>query len=302
MSRNTQASKILLSFALVLSAWSCSSAKQSEKTPEKAQTATAEKTGDSVPAKPEATPAGADPAAKPGTPPAKTYTIAELVSKLTWKAELANNSRLKVFSGFNGNNPFKILVDVVVYGELPSTISISADQEDELYDSPEYLKAAEAESPKISFTADPAFVTVKVVEEYAEGRLYELTTVKAGATTGMAKYGTTQISLAIQIATYTSAQITAGKQRYEAAVAGATPSPACATCHRAATGIDHSPYYMAQYSDAALLSTIELGVNSDDNYQTKTPHKMSFSSATDKAGIVPYLRSLDPNLLPSEQK
>jgi hypothetical protein len=58
---------------------------------------------------------------------------------------------------------------------------------------------------------------------------------------------------------------------------------------------------MAQFSDAALLSTIETGVNSDDGYKTQAPHVMTFTSATDKAGIVPYLRSLDPNLLPDEQ-
>ncbi len=301
MSRNTQASKIFLSF-LVLSAWSCSKAKQSDETPEKGQAASSQNSSSSG-SIPETAPVGSDSTAKPGTAPAaKIYTIPELVSKLSWKAELSNNSRLKVFSGFNGSNPFKILVDVIVFGQLPATVVITQAEEDALYDSPEYLKAAEAESPKISLTADPAFVTMNLVEEYSEGRLYELTTVKAGATTAMIKYGSAQISLAIQIANYTAAQVNAGRQRYETAVAGATPSPSCASCHRAATGVDHSPYYMSQYSDAALLSTIELGVNSDDNYQTKTPHKMSFTNAADKAGIVPYLRSLDPNLLPSEQK
>jgi hypothetical protein len=114
-------------------------------------------------------------------------------------------------------------------------------------------------------------------------------------------HGTKELPLAIEIASYTPAQVEAGKQRYNTAVAGATPSPACAACHRQETGVDHSPYFMAQFTDAALLSTIETGVNSDDQYQTSVAHKMTFTGANDKAGIVPYLRSLDPNLLPNEQ-
>jgi len=224
------------------------------------------------------------------------------VSKLTWAAEIANNENSKVYSGYDGTNSYKILIDVAVFGELPDTIKVSEEQLDAVYDSPEYLKAAAVEAAKIKFTADATLVSTKVSEEYDEGRVYELTTLKAGSGMAKASWGSTEIPLAIQVTAYTAAQVTAGKQRYETAVAGATPSAACATCHRSASGIDHSPYYMAQFTDAALLSTIETGVNSDDNYQTKSPHKMTFATPAAKAGIVPYLRSLDPNLLPSEQK
>jgi hypothetical protein len=293
-----RSSVILLSLALV---WSCSKGKETDSTPERGQAASAENSKDDSPAADGSTPAQSD-QAKPGTPATPTYTISELVSKLTWAAEIANNANQKVFSGFDGTNTYKILVDVAVYGELPASITLSDTQELELYDSPEYLKAAEGEAAKINFVADATLVSMKLVETYAEGKLYELTTLKAGNGTAKVSWGATEIPLAIQVTAYTAAQVTAGKQRYDAAVAGATPSPACATCHRAAQGVDHSPYYMSQYTDAALLSTIETGLNTDDQYQTKTPHKMTFATAAAKAGIVPYLRSLDPNLLPAEQK
>lgn len=285
-------------FASIALITACSQSKQTDSKPEHGETASAEKDAASQPGA--QTPGQGEQAKPDASTPA--YTIPELMSKLSWTAEIANNRNSKVYSGYDGTNAYKILIDVAVFGELPASIKVTAEQEDALYDSPEYLKAAAVEAAKINFSADATLVSTKLSEEYDEGRVYELTTLKAGSGTAKASWGSKEIPLTIQVTAYTAAQVTAGKQRYETAVAGATPSAACATCHRSATGIDHSPYYMAQYTDAALLSTIETGVNSDDNYQTKSPHKMTFATPAAKAGIVPYLRSLDPNLLPSEQK
>lgn len=275
----------------------CSNGKQTDSQPEHGETSNAQKE-----AAPQPSAENPAPPQEPGQAKPVTYTIPELLGKLKWAAEIANNRNNKVFSGYDGTNSYKILIDVVVYGELPASITVTDEQLDALYESPEYLKVAAVEAAKINFTADATLVSTKISEEYDGGRVYELTTLKAGAGTAKASWGSTEIPLAIQVSAYTAAQVTAGRQRYETAVAGATPSAACATCHRSATGIDHSPYYMAQFTDAALLSTIEAGLNTDDNYKTKSPHKMTFATPAAKAGIVPYLRSLDPNLLPSEQK
>lgn len=296
MVRSWQA-KVFLSTVLMISITSCSSSKQNEGKTESGSTQEAQKSSDAAAGNGSA-PGGSGAS---GNVPAAAFNIPELVSKVSWNAGFFNNRTGKVFTGFDGTNAFKVLVDLGVSGELPETIQLSEEQAEKFYTSPEYEAAAKAEVGKLSFEADAAFVTVKMVEEYAEGRVYELTTVKSGATTLKGKYAAKELPLALQITAYTAAQVTAGRQRYNAAVAGATPSAACATCHRAATGVDHSPYYMSQFTDAALLSTIESGVNTDDNYQTQAPHKMTFTGAADKAGIVPYLRSLDPNLLPDEQ-
>jgi hypothetical protein len=275
----------------------CSSSKQTEGKTDSGKTQSAGSDGNATAGKAESK----DGNGSPSSAPDAAINIQELISKMTWTAEFDNNARGRIYTGFDGTNPFKVLVGVAVYGELPGSINLSEEQLEQLYTSEAYDAAAQAETSKIAFQADAAFASVKMVDEFPGGRLYELTTVKAGSTMAKASYGTKELPLAVEIAAYTPAQVTAGRQRYNAAVAGATPSPACATCHRQATGVDHSPYYMAQFSDAALLSTIETGVNSDDGYKTQAPHVMTFTSATDKAGIVPYLRSLDPNLLPDEQ-
>lgn len=300
MFRGLQA-KVLWSSVLLLTLTACSSSsKQSEGKPESGSAQNADGSKGDASGDSKSTDGANTDSGKTGDTPA-AINIPELIGKMSWGAEFFNNGSGKIFTGFDGTNPFKVLVDVGVYGELPETVELSEEQLEKLYTSTEYETAAKAQVAKLSFEADAAFVTVKMLEEYPVGRVYELTTVKAGSTTAKAKHDAKELPLTVEIAAYTAAQVAAGKQRYNTAVAGATPSPACATCHRSATGVDHSPYYMSQYTDAALLSTIETGVNTDDNYQTKAPHKMTFGSATDKAGIVPYLRSLDPNLLPEQQ-
>ncbi|WP_141732535.1 cytochrome c [Oligoflexus tunisiensis] len=250
--------------------------------------------------KPGEEPGGEQPKTDDPTKTPAAINIPELMNKMVWKADFGNNGSGKIFSGFGGGKVFKVLVDVYVYGELPEAdeAALSDDQLEALYTSTEYETKMKAEAAKVTFTADAAFVSMKVLEEYPAGKVYELTTVQAGTTTAKATYGTTELPLAVTITAYTAAQITAGLNRYNTANGA---SPACASCHRQATGVDHSPYLMSQFSDAALLSTIETGTNSDDGYKTETPHMMTFANATDKAGIIAYLRSLDPNLLPEQQ-
>lgn len=288
--------QVLWSSLFLLSIAACSPSKQKEGKTESGTTQTAESNAAGTPGSGTSGAGG-----NTGNVPAAAFNIPELIGKMTWTARFYNNRSGKIFTGFDGTNAFKVLVDLGVAGELPESIELSDEQAEQLFTSADYETAVKAQVAKLSFEADAASLSVKMLEEYTEGRVYELTTVKAGPTTAKGKFGSTEIPLAVEIAAYTAAQVTAGRNRYNTAVAGATPSPACATCHRSATGVDHSPYYLSQFSDAAVLSTVETGLNTDDNYQTEAAHKMTFATAADKAGIIPYLRSLDPNLLPDEQ-
>ncbi len=286
----------LLSFA-----WSCGqTAKQNgdgktDKSPiSDASAAPSDVPAKTVAAKPDPvkTAAPADPAAS--TPTAPPFNVAALVGKLTWNADFYNNQKGQAYTGFDGQNVFIIPIDVEVYEILPAGTTLTDDQYDVLYESPEYLAAAKAEVAKISLTTDTAFLTSKMGGDYEVGRVYELTSVKAGTTTVTAKYGATTLPpITVTITPYTAAQVAAGKQRFTTAVTGATPSPACAACHTPPNGVDNSPYFEANYPDAGILSFVATGVNSDDGYKSATPHVMTFTTPDQKAGIVAYLRSIN---------
>ncbi|MDQ3234008.1 MAG: hypothetical protein M3Q07_19535 [Pseudobdellovibrionaceae bacterium] len=226
------------------------------------------------------------------------FSIPDIVSKLTWKAQFFYD---KIFTGFDGTNSFKVLVEFAVTGTSPEIGKLTKEQLQQLLVSPEYRQARLAEKAKLSLVADAAFLTSKMLPDNPAGKVVELTTVKAGSTILKGRYGAMELSLPVTITAYTPAQVAAGKQRYDTAVGGANPSPSCASCHKTPDGVDHSPNYLTEYSDAGTLSFVETGFNSDIQFQTEVPHKMTFAGAGDKAGIVAYLRSLDPNLLPEEQ-
>lgn len=238
----------------------------------------------------------------PPPPPTNTFDIAKLVSKMTWSARYFNNKVNKIFTGYDGVNSYRTLVEFGPFGQLPADIILNPLQIQAVYSSTQYNEAAKEQTKKLSFTvADPTMVELTLIQELDQGRVYELISLKPGTTTAVGKFENSSQSISIQIASYTPAQVALGKSRYLNAVPTPPGSPACASCHIATTGADHSPYLMAQFSDAAILGSIELGVNGDDGYQLKVMHKLTFASPEEKAGIVPYLRSLDPKLLPNQQ-
>ncbi|WP_141734011.1 c-type cytochrome [Oligoflexus tunisiensis] len=271
MSRKVKAFSLWVCFNLVMGTWSCSYSEQNKETGS-TQNASAD-----------------------------AMSVPELVSKMTWSVVLNNVRFGKLFSGFDGTNSFKVLVDARVFGELPQEIQASEEKIIELYRGKDYESAAVAKAAGLSLEVDASFVTVSFKDISPGGRQYELTTQKAGSTSATFKLGSAEMPLALEIAEYTAAQVAAGKQRYNTEVTGETYSPACASCHRTDRGANHSPYLMANYSDPGLLATIEAGVNTDDNWESNIPHKMIFANDAEKSGIVPYLRSLDPNLLPKDQ-
>lgn len=222
--------------------------------------------------------------------------VAAMIASMSWKPYLYNNQTGKIYTGYDGQNEFKVVLDLGVYGELPSEDGLSEDDFDAIYGSDLYLEALEEKGAKLSVEVDAALLSSELVEEYPGGRLYLLTTVAAGDSSIKASFEGENLDIEVSIAQYTPAQVAAGSERYNNDVTDNVPTRSCASCHQSENGIDHSPFFMAQFSDAGILSTIETGVNSDDDYNTSIPHQWGFDNDDQKNGIVAYLRSLDPLL------
>ncbi|MCX6130404.1 MAG: cytochrome c, partial [Proteobacteria bacterium] len=236
-------------------------------------------------------------------PPATSLALtdSEIIAKMNWLPIFDNNRINKFNTGFGGGATFTLAAVVYVDGFIPEEIEKTLKDEDlnRIYTSAEFVDKRYQARAKLSISSDPAFFKMEELPDTeldpkAAIRVYFLTSLKAGTTMIEASYEGKKLAAATTIATYTTAQITDGKARYTTAVAGATPSPSCLSCHGAQGGANHSPTWMAQFSDAALLSTIETGVNSDVNYKTKVAHKMTFAAPAQRDGIVAYLRSLPP--------
>jgi len=238
----------------------------------------------------------------PNSPPnVPTLDIPALVGQMTWRPRYFNNKTNKIFTGYDGTNKFRVLIEFGVIGILPATVILNPLQLQMVYTSPAYLAASTERVSKIKFTADPTLVTTTVFQTAPQGIVYELTSLKAGTATATGTFESASAPLEIQVAAYTPEQVAAGKRRYLNSITTPEASPACASCHITPDGPNHSPYLMSQFSETGLLGSVETGLNSDDGYRLGIPHMMKFTDATERAGIIPYLRSLDPKLLPEEQ-
>lgn len=277
-------STVLLSLTLVLSA-ACGEKKVEEGS---------EEAGEGKEAKPATADVQKDiPASNPTTAPAPAVpkvNVGEIVAKLTWKP-VTQFKNPKIYSGFDGVNAFKTVILVMPMPDLPQELF------DSVVDTPEFMKAYYDQLAKITLEpqADAlASAEVAVPPQNNFFRAFVLTSKKAGDAAVNVKLDAATLPHTISVAAYTPEQTAAGRARYSTAVEGATPSPTCASCHRAQGGRNHSPLFMSQYSDAGILSSVENGLNSDDNFQLRVTHRMTFATPEAKAGIVPYLRSLDP--------
>lgn len=223
----------------------------------------------------------------------------ELIAKLSWTPFIANAETDTVYSGFDGTNKFSTYIALIATGELPDEIKMSEKERDDFFSSAEYLKAERAQTDKMTLVVDPAFGTIGASKYWGPFRMVLVTSVKAGSTVVTAKYGALEEKAKFQITAYTPAQVASGKARYNTAVGGATPSPACASCHNGSGNApSHSPTFLASYSDPSILSVVETGLNTDLDFELSVPHKWTFNSAAERASIVPYLRSIDPSTVP----
>ncbi len=163
---------------------------------------------------------------------------------------------------------------------------------------------------------DPSVATVESVETPAgypatRGVWAMITSAGSGQTTVSATIGAYTVSAEVLVAAYDSAQVSAGDTRYH--TDEADDRRACASCHEAAGGADHTPTEMAFHDDAALLVVITEGHYPDEcltdegdpcscgsggcevvpGYVLSIDHTWNLTE-TEAAGIVPYLRSLAP--------
>ena len=163
---------------------------------------------------------------------------------------------------------------------------------------------------------DPAVATIEPIatpDGYpaTRGVWAMLTAAGSGTTSISATIGAYSVSAEVLVAAYTSEQVSAGETRYH--TDGADDRRACASCHEAAGGADHTPTEMAFHDDASLLVVITEGHYPDEcrtdegepcscgsggcevvpGYVLSVDHTWDLSES-EAAGIVPYLRSLPP--------
>ena len=165
-------------------------------------------------------------------------------------------------------------------------------------------------------TGDPSIATVESVDTPAgvpptRGVWAMTTTTGSGQTSVSATIGAYTVSSPIEVATYTSEQVMAGDTRYH--TNGGEDRDACASCHQASGGADHTPTEMAFHDDAALLVVVTEGHYPDQcltdegdpctcdttdcslvpGYVLSLDHTWNLTEE-EADGIVPYLRSLPP--------
>jgi mono/diheme cytochrome c family protein len=168
------------------------------------------------------------------------------------------------YSGFDGTHTFLAPIAVYQYDPKDLTVSVS----------------------------DPSLVDVLPatfdMPGQDNGRYFLLKTKKAGeATITVTSRGKTATST-IKVLGYTAAQYATGETRYRSP--GANSEPACASCHEASGGADHSPTALSSSTDQVLRVTVRSGIKGGST-PTRVPHKWTVTD-TELAGLVAFLRGL----------
>jgi hypothetical protein len=108
---------------------------------------------------------------------------------------------------------------------------------------------------------------------------------------------TVRCTYAVEIASYTAAQLQAGEARYRmpANAEGDATRQACAACHENESSMAprHDPLWLSSFSDSNILPAIKAGV-AGDGYELQVEHSWNLTPE-EEAGIVPFLRSLPLN-------
>lgn len=195
-----------------------------------------------------------------------------------------------VHSGFDGSHQFQVPVSTDLSNQVEGEVAWAS--------------------------ADPAVAGIEQVDTPpgyppTRGVWAMITTTGSGQTTVSATIGAYSVSADVLVASYTSEQVTVGDTRYH--TDGGEDRDACASCHQAAGGADHSPTEMAFHDDAALLVVITQGHYPDQcltdegedctcdtagctlvpGYVLDLDHTWNLTE-DEAGGIVPYLRSLAP--------
>lgn len=138
---------------------------------------------------------------------------------------------------------------------------------------------------------DPSMAVV----DSTSGSNVTFKTLKAGTTKVTATSGGQSVSVDLVINEYTTADWTAGQQRY---TNGAdAKNPACNTCHNGAGGPDHTPTELDADPDDEIAVTFTTGVDPEGRPVNDGNHKWTVTDAQ-KKGLMSYLRSLPPTGYP----
>lgn len=130
------------------------------------------------------------------------------------------------------------------------------------------------------------------------GKYFMVTALKAGTYTLTATSKGRSAKATITVSDYAPSRYADGKARYDNGDTSKTATRACANCHVNGLAIDHSPAALATASDQEIGIIITTGVKPGPSVikipnEPGTPHKWTVT-ATEKDGLVTYLRALDP--------
>lgn len=121
-----------------------------------------------------------------------------------------------------------------------------------------------------------------------------ITTQQAGTTAVFATAGAVELEATLVVAAYDAGDNAVGEQRYhDPADANTTDRIACVSCHGGPDGVDHTPLATAYFTDADILGIVQDGMYPEGGEVNAGNHMWNFTEA-EAAGIVPYLRSLEP--------
>jgi mono/diheme cytochrome c family protein len=170
------------------------------------------------------------------------------------------------YSGFDGVHTFQI--PIAVYNHDPKDLTV------------------ELSDPSLADVAPATFANPQA----DNGRYYLVTTKKAGDGVITIKSRGKSATSKLKVKAYPAGQWEAGETRYRAAGNG---QKACAECHEAADGADHSPTTLAFSEDQALEVTITTGIKSGNVPITRVQHRWT-ATDTELKGLVTFLRGLPP--------
>jgi hypothetical protein len=121
-----------------------------------------------------------------------------------------------------------------------------------------------------------------------------MTTQSAGTTLFYASAGGIDLEASLVVVAYDPADVAAGDMRYNAPEnPNGTTRIACQDCHGDEAGVDHTPLAVSYRDDAELLQIIADSEYPEGGMVLDGEHAWDLTEA-EAAGIVPYLRSLQP--------
>jgi mono/diheme cytochrome c family protein len=176
------------------------------------------------------------------------------------------------YSGFDGSSTFK----VPVYTTL----------EDAVF---EIEDGAVAEVEPVVLPPDLEEVLGSFGRSWAM-----IITQQPGTTAFFATAGGVELEATLVVAQYDPDDVAIGAERYNEPVDAGQPGRiACQNCHGGPGGVDHTPLAMAYFEDHEILQVIVEGAYPDGGEVNDGNHIWDLTEA-EAAGIVPYLRSLQP--------